>query len=404
MSKIRGLAVKQPVNGKLIPRGEIRRYVEKLLDAQTPKDAIESSEALLIGLGVVPVSFRYRETVLELMEQQLLGFYDPKDKAFFVGGDLAGREAEVTLWHELVHALQDQHYDLLPLTEWKPDLGDSQAAIHSLAEGDATSAMLDGVMSRQGGTALDLPEGAMRAEGILGAASGSAPPVLVRSLVAPYVDGLVFTHFLRRRGGGDFAAVDEAWRAPPTSTEQLLHPEKYLAGEPPIVVPIPAGPPHAPDLQERFHDVVGEQALRVVLEEWMPAKTAAGAASDWGGDRIAVFSDEPRKTWAVGWRIRYDKARAAQRGLVALARGVLFTEAMAARSGDLYVTEEGARRAISSDQICQDRPSRGAFALVRRGTDLAVAVGPFRRDEEMHPGLRGCREALAWAHRILTSR
>ena len=51
----------------------------------------------------------------------------------------------------------------------------------------------------------------MRAESILGSAVGSAPHILVSSLVAPYIDGLAFTNALRRRGG--FAAVDDAWRA-----------------------------------------------------------------------------------------------------------------------------------------------------------------------------------------------
>ena len=138
VSQIRQLPAKSAVRGRLIGRSEIQTYISAQLDEETPPDLLQATEALLYGLGTVDADFDYRASVIALMSSQLLGFYDPKQKTFFVGGDLAGDEADVTLWHELVHALQDQHYDLSKLTDWQPDLGDSQAAVHSLAEGDAT--------------------------------------------------------------------------------------------------------------------------------------------------------------------------------------------------------------------------------------------------------------------------
>ncbi len=398
--QLRGLPQKSAVRGRLIGRGEIARYVEQQIDAQAPPDVIAASEALLFGLGAVPASFDYRESLLALMSAQLLGFYDPKQKTFFVGGDLSGDEADATLWHELVHALQDQHYNLERLTEWQPDRGDGQAAIHALAEGDATSLMLDALLKPKGTNALSLPEGLLQAEGVLGAAAAAGPPVLVRSLLAPYVDGLVFTNYLRRRGG--FAAVDAAWRAPPLSTEQLLHPEKYLASEAPSLVELPKPPSHAPELAERFHDVLGEQTVRIVLEEWMPAKTAASAAADWGGDRVAVFSDEPRKRWAVAWHIRYDSEVAAGRALLAFARGALLPERIESSQATDYVSEAEAKKHIKQGRLCRDRHARGPFAVVLRGTDLGVTVGPFERNVPARPAATGCQAALAWAGQLLT--
>ncbi|HYJ11667.1 MAG TPA: hypothetical protein VEX18_21740, partial [Polyangiaceae bacterium] len=302
VSQVRQLPPKAEVQGRLISSAEVATYLERQLSEDIPADVMQATEALLYGFGTVDASFDFRQSVIELMKAQLLGFYDPKQKTFFVGAKLTGTEADITLWHELVHALQDQHYDLSRLTQWQPDIGDSQAAAHALAEGDATSAMIDAMMKPRGMTALDLDEGLMRAESVLGIAASSAPAILVRSLVAPYVDGLAFANGLRRRGG--FAAVDSAWRALPVSTEQILHLDKYLAAEPPLVVALPQAPPHAPELRERFHDVMGEQTVRLLLEEWLPARTAAEAASGWGGDRIAVFSDDARKRWALAWHLR----------------------------------------------------------------------------------------------------
>lgn len=406
MAQIRGLPAKSKVRGRLIARDAVEQYLRQQIDAETPPDMLQATEALLYGFGSVERDFDYRGSVIALMTSQLLGFYDPQQKAFFVSGELSGEEADVTLWHELVHALQDQYYDLARLTEWRADLGDAQAAIHSLAEGDATSAMLDAMLKPRGATALDVPEGLMRAESVLGSAALTAPPVLVRSLLAPYVDGLAFTNFMRRRGG--FANVDEAWGAPPVSTEQLLHPEKYLAHEPPLVVSLPVAPPHAPELAERFHDVLGEQTLRLLFEEWLPARTAASAASDWGGDRLAVFSDEARQRWALGWHLRFDSAAAAGRAADAFARGMPLTERPNTGS---FSPENGATKSprglapqqrLLSDKVCRARRDQGPFALVRRGADLAVTVGPFQRNPGAVPVDPDCKVALAWATHIVT--
>jgi hypothetical protein len=385
------------VKGLLISRPEIERFILQQIDEEAPKDVIPATEALLFGFGTVDASFNYKQTLIDLMTSQLLGFYDPKRKTFFVSGELSGDEADATLWHELVHALQDQHYDLSRLTDWEPDRGDTQAAAHALAEGDATSAMLDAVMKPRGGTALDLPDGMLRAESVLGAAALSAPGILVRSLIAPYADGLTFTHHLRKRGG--FAQVDVAWRSPPISTEQLLHPEKYFAAEAPLVVPLPSSPPHLPDFSERFHDVMGEQGARLLLEEWLPAGTAAAAASDWGGDRLAVFSDEARRRWAVAWHLRFDSSAAAQRALEAWARSAPLTDRSTAGTAPAIPPKV----AVKGDSLCRLRHTQGPIALVRRGSDLAVTVGPLERNGVAVKPDPDCATALAWARSVATN-
>jgi hypothetical protein len=396
VSEIRQLAATSPVKGRLISRPEIEKYLTAQLDEDTPPDLLQATEALLYGFGTVDADFDFRASMIALMTSQLLGFYDPKQKTFFVSGELKGDEADVTLWHELVHALQDQHYDLTHLTDWQPDMGDGQAAVHALAEGDATSAMLDAMLKPRGVTALDVPEGLMRAQSVLGSAALTAPPILVRSLLAPYVDGLAFTNYLRRRGG--FAAVDSAWRAPPSSTEQLLHPEKFLAREAPLVVALPPPPPHAPELSERFHDVMGEQTLRLLLEEWLPARTAAAAAADWGGDRLSVFADEKRARWAVGWHVRFDSPAAAERALGAFARAAPLTD----RSTNPRALPDESH-AKQSAKLCRDRHTQGPLALVRRGAELGVTLGPFQRHGAAVAADPGCTAALVWAEKIVTN-
>src|SRR5690606_24847389 len=118
----------------------------------------------------------------------------------------------ITLNHELVHALQDQHFGLGDRLRYRADAGDEQAALHALAEGDATSLMLDLMVRPSGKTALDIQGDIMQGAESLPPEAGEVPGVIVRSIVAPYRDGLEFVHWLRRRSG--WAGVTAAWKRP----------------------------------------------------------------------------------------------------------------------------------------------------------------------------------------------
>jgi hypothetical protein len=206
-----------------------------------------------------------------------------------------------TLLHELVHALQDEHSDLAEVVQWAPDNTDRSAALSALAEGDAMSAMVDGLQS-EGKTALSYPAGHIQERffGGEGSEDASIPPIIARSLKVSYVDGLTFVHGLRRRGG--WKEVDRIWKTPPTTTEQLLHLDKYDAQEPAVAVPAPAAP--SEEWKLLLHDVWGEQNLRLVFEEWTSKEEAKVAAAGWGGDRIAVFAR--KDAFTLAWHIVAD--------------------------------------------------------------------------------------------------
>src|SRR5262249_54382656 len=126
-----------------------------------------------------------------------------------------------------------------------------------------------------------------------------------------YTDGYAFVQALRRRGG--FAAVDAAWRALPATTEQVLHLDKYDAHEPAIAV----APPPLTALSDAKNDrrfsqaymqVIGEQGLRIVLEEWSEGSRAAEAAAGWGGDQCVLARGEGAAAGevALAWHIVLD--------------------------------------------------------------------------------------------------
>jgi hypothetical protein len=135
-----------------------------------------------------------------------------------------------------------------------------------------------------------------------------------------------------------------------------------------------------------------------LFEEWMPARAARDAASGWAGDRVTVFSDGVGTS--VGWHIRYDNEAGAVNGLHAFARGVLAPEDQVLDSrGRLseFVSASEAEKATEAGHVCRERHTRGPFAVLRRGRDLGVTLGPFRRNSSSALSEGQCTGALSWA-------
>lgn len=401
VSALRELDALGPVNGRIISRDEMVQRVEHSLDTEIPPAVVSASGEILFALGTVPVSYDYRGGLLAVMRSELLGFYEPREKTMFLGGDLRGQDLDATLWHELVHALQDQHYGLGKMLTWSDDAGDWQGALHALAEGDATSAMLDALFADKGMRAPDLPDSMMDLQGALSAGTVlQVPPIVKRSVVAPYMDGLAFVNALRRRGG--WAAVAAAWQRLPTSTEQILHLDKYDAQEPPDPLPALAASPSGPT-PLAYSDVYGEETLRILFEEWMPARAAREAAGGWAGDRVSAFSDGALTS--VAWHIRYDTDAAAVTALRAFARGALAPEDKPVDDrGRLseFVSASEAEHATRAGQLCRERHTRGPFAVLRQRRDLIVTLGPYRRSPEGAHSEGNCKAALSWAAALMT--
>jgi len=400
----RQLPATGPIRSEVIGRVELLGRMKKELLEDLQPELLEGSSELLFALGAAGADLDYLGSTLTLLATQLAGFYDPRAKELVLLDDLGMEAQQATLWHELIHGLQDQHYDLAGHMKWSAGHGDALAAVQSLAEGDATSGMMDIMLLPRGQSALDLPEGMLA--GSLGMMEAmpeiaSVPRILKRSIVAPYVDGLSFVHAMRRAGG--WAAVDAAWRDLPTTSEQILHPDKYRAHETAETVARPVGP--APELGHAIYtDVLGEQTVRLAFEEWVPRVTATEAAGGWAGDSVAVFADGDRR--AVGIHLRYDDEAHARRGFEAAARGALLAEAETWPSDrpPPNVPSAAAAAAVARRSVCRARDRRGPFAVVWRGRDLGVALGPYQRAATVTRSAGDCALGLRWAESIAAMR
>src|SRR6059058_3928019 len=234
-STLRELSIVRPVQSSTQSRAEIERAVVKNLDEDTSVADMHAAEVTLKKLGLAPPDFQYRALMLRVLTEQVAGYYDPKTTEFHLADwiDLDGQRPIMA--HELTHALQDQHFKLSRFEHWPKGDSDAELAAHALIEGDATLAM-----------ALYIANNPLRPLAFLKSLGSTrlpseeldkAPRALRETLLFPYQDGEKWVFILYKQGGWD--RVSKAFTELPQSTEQILHPEKYFAHEPPVKVTLP---------------------------------------------------------------------------------------------------------------------------------------------------------------------
>jgi hypothetical protein len=199
-----------------------------------------------------------------------------------------GANERLVLAHELTHALQDQHFGLRRLLPVDPQSSDTATAARALVEGDAMLTMrMWGRQHLRPSDKRSLGDDPTPTDPVL----SSAPPLVQGELLFPYDAGWVFAQLLYQDGG--YAAVDRAFLNPPRSTEHILHPEKYLAGEQPVAVAIrPLEQALGNGWKTLRTDTFGELVLRLLLEPGIGWPEAEAAAAGWGGDVYTILEDE----------------------------------------------------------------------------------------------------------------
>ena len=289
---IRGLDAPSRVEPVVIDRATLQKNLQVAFDKENPPAQIARTERIEKALGLLPSGLSLRDLYVELQGSQVIGYYDQDAKQLFIvshdGG--LGPTERLTYAHEFTHELQDLRCDLKGLgLDKMTDDSDRGLAILSLVEGDAVSTQTAWMAANL--SAVELAQVAVDASDPAALAIFAGMPAILRETsLFPYQNGAAFVAALQARGGE--AAVNAAFKALPASTEQILHPEKYAAGEMPVPVNLPS------DLAARFGtgwsvaatDTLGELQLRVWLRAAGLAGDVARTASDgWGGDRLALL-------------------------------------------------------------------------------------------------------------------
>lgn len=302
VSQLRGHEFSEPPDVAIRDAEEVTAFVMGQLDDLDPDD-IERDTRLLVALHALEPGADLVEMVGAALGEQVAGYYDPETGELVVratpDGRRLGRVDELTLAHELDHALTDAVLGLPDLEAFESHEADTATAQQALVEGDATLLMQQYL--QEAFTSIDQ----MLLAGEIAEAAGatevleSMPWIVQRGLLFPYQEGATFVAALHADGG--WAAVDAAYRDPPTDTAQVLFPQRYLAGrsagQPELV-----GEPGA-GWQGLGEVSVGAADLLALFEAPGDRQDAAlddplAAVRAWDGGRAGVFSDRERT--AVG--------------------------------------------------------------------------------------------------------
>jgi hypothetical protein len=265
------------------------------LDDDYPPKQRAADEQVLIMLGLLPEGSDIRELAGTIFGEEVAGYYDDETKEMtLVEGSGAGTEGEITLAHELTHALEDQHFGL-ELSEGAVD--DETTAHAALLEGTATVAMLDYTARYLTGGVVDRDQilAQLQATDLFESESG-LPPYLQHSLLFPYSEGARFVDQI-----GTWGPANRALRGRgPVSTEQILHPEKYRARERPLQTEVRRPP--GSGWERAASGTLGEFDTAELIRSSDSVPRAARAAAGWGGGSYALWRRDGTSVLTLAWR------------------------------------------------------------------------------------------------------
>src|SRR5262249_25563569 len=107
------------------------------------KEEVRVESGMLKRLGLLPEGTDYEQTLLDMLAEQVAGFYDPYAHTLYIADWLPIEMQRPALAHEIEHALQDQHFDLQKYSAPLKEDGDRQLARSAVVEGDGTAVMLE---------------------------------------------------------------------------------------------------------------------------------------------------------------------------------------------------------------------------------------------------------------------
>ncbi|HZB44806.1 MAG TPA: hypothetical protein VE360_06165 [Pyrinomonadaceae bacterium] len=361
-SEIRQLPVLRPVRSGAQSREEIEQMLVRNLNENTTPEELRASERTLKKLGLVPPDFQLRPFMLRLLVEQVAGYYDPRTKGFYLADwiDLDGQRPVMA--HELTHALQDQHFNLRRFEKWPEHDSDAELAAHALIEGDAMVLMTQYVV-KSPARQLAMIRSFLTGESGSTEQFDKAPRVLRESLLFPYTQGSVWAGQVYKRGGWE--AVSRAYTELPASTEQILHPEKYFAGEAPSKIAFKdVSAVLGRGWQVADHDVNGEWGYFLVLDEFLKAREASQtAAAGWQGDRFALYlgpaGGDVLLTHQTAWDTEQDAAE--------------FFEAYAKRTSARYKVEPSADEATPNRRLWAT--GEGSVLMELNGKGVLIVEG-----------------------------
>ena len=322
LTEITGLKFEKQVPYAVIDKAQLEKYLqERMKDAVKPAE-IHAEETTLKMFGFIPPDFDLKKATVELLTEQAAAFYDYHKKKLFIletgasTADLHTESEKMALSHELAHALADQHFHLDKYIREGARSDDGSTARLAVMEGQASWLMTAYLSKLSTGQAaippgvLDLMTHAVESNAGQYPVFAKAPLYLRESLVFPYTSGMLFQNTIYQKLGNQ--AFTEVFRRAPESTQQILHPEKYLDKVSPSVPSLPAVPGSS-KLRKLGDGTLGEFDFRVLVEQYVAKEEASSLAPHVTGGMYALFEGKKDRHPVLAWAANWDTAEQARK-------------------------------------------------------------------------------------------
>lgn len=308
ITEIMGFGPRRPVAMKTISKSQFRKlYRDQMRKEQSPREM--HNEMLFLRLfGLVPEDFDYEKTVLDLMSEQAWALYDFKRRHLYLADWAPEDVLEFAMVHELVHALDDQNFNLLKFVKAARH-GEEQLARLAVLEGQASWVMTEWVLQQSerslvGNRLLAITTAsATKFEAQQFPVYESTPLYFREILIFPYTEGLIFQHDMIERFGRD--GFTRVFEHPPETTQQILQPALYIAGRNPA-------PPELPRMKSPkgykrvFEGTFGQLDHQILIEQHLGEGNRQELLDKWNGSQFRVYENRrDGKTmlhYAARWR------------------------------------------------------------------------------------------------------
>lgn len=289
--QIRGLEELYPIDVRFMTTKELEQMLLDELAEDYSAEDWERDEGLLKLLGFLEQDDDYYRIMLDLYTEQVAGFYDPEEKYLALISEDTDMRAmdKMNLSHEVTHALQDQYYhlDQPPFDDPESSNYDVDFAATCLVEGDATLTMYLYMGEFTEEEYAELLEDSMDIDSKM---FDAAPQYIQDSLMFPYEQGADFVQRIYDKD--EFESVDQAYADPPTSSEQIMHPDKYFKRDIPMQVECPD---ISSSLEEGWEladtNVMGEFDVQELLMTELNRSDADDGAEGWGGCQYRYYTN-----------------------------------------------------------------------------------------------------------------
>ncbi len=277
LAEITGFKIRRQLPFQMVNREQVNQYLKQQIKRNVKPSDIRAEEITLKKFGFVPPDFDLRKTTIDLLTEQAAAFYDFHRKKLFISDWAAQNMRQAALVHELGHALADQNYSLEKFMGSGGDQSEDSIARETVVEGQASWLMLEYAARLQGKSLKD-PETAR--EFLKSDDAGSdddkqypvfsnAPLYIRRTLMFPYDEGEKFQQAVFMKDGQQ--AFAELFNKPPTTTSQVIHPDRYFSHVAETAPELPKAEPHT---KAFVSGSVGELDEEILLRQYLDRAVA----------------------------------------------------------------------------------------------------------------------------------